>query len=287
MILAGSAYALRLPGISDEYEPLHTYMKTVHENFIVNANDQTRTRKGSEDKKPWANSTLAEMETVYWTPSPLTPPWQRPHIPPPWQWSPMPPPWGGGGGGGGGEELPPLPDPWEPEEDIPDPWEPDDDLPDPWDPPDLPDLPDPSPWPTPPTPTPPSPPLPSVPPTPPLPDIDPGPTPPAPPAPGDDPDDDECKPPGSDYPCFALGSTSYGEECHATGGGTGVQEIFSGSITNCDSTPGGTCERQQCTALGNPPITSCTSGVYLIETGISDLRTEEQIEDGDCPPSSF
>lgn len=62
IMLPSVSYSLMLPNIG-EYKQLSEYMSQIQEENMANANDPNRTRKGSENKRPWQGETLLEMET--------------------------------------------------------------------------------------------------------------------------------------------------------------------------------------------------------------------------------
>jgi hypothetical protein len=117
MLIPTVAHSARLPNVSD-YEPLRGYMKRAQESSISNANDPTRTRKASTNKKPWAGDSLVHMEDSVDPPDPYSNPL-------PFDFGPLPDPW----------VPPPFPDAWTPPLPIQS-WEPGP-LPAPWKPPDL------------------------------------------------------------------------------------------------------------------------------------------------------
>lgn len=62
LALCVPCYGIRLPN-TDEYQVLQNYIEDTQENDIASGRDPSRSRKGSQDKKPWQGETLLGMET--------------------------------------------------------------------------------------------------------------------------------------------------------------------------------------------------------------------------------
>ena len=62
-IITSSAYAVRLPG-KGKFKDITEYIREIQEEDLWNSRDPAANRKASEDKRPWVDTDIFDMETT-------------------------------------------------------------------------------------------------------------------------------------------------------------------------------------------------------------------------------